>query len=178
MSIHGVTFDYQSPTAKDHGRLFQGILEDGVLKGCAISFTGTEVTIGTGYMIVAGRLLQVTAAETITINSSDAYARIMVQVDLSGTATTEEFAQVEVLADYASSLNGFSSPTQEDVNATGTVYQFEFAKLKLTSGNVTAISWQAPESEVCAPSRVKIGDTIYTLRTGSSGAAGYITIVT
>ncbi len=176
--IHGVTFDNQSPTAKDHGRLFQGIITDGKLSGCAVTYSGTLVTIGTGYMIVAGRLIQITAEEQVTINSSAAYARICAQLDMSGTATTEEFAQVEFVVDYASSLNGFSAPTQEDVNASGTVYQFEFAKLKLTSGNVTALSWQAPSAEVCAPSRVKIGDTVYTLRTGSSGAAGYITIVT
>lgn len=146
MSIKGVTFDNQSPTAKDHGALFAGILTDGIIQGCAITYSGTNITIATGYYIVKGRLCKVSAAETRVLTGTSGYARIIAAVDLSGTATEDAFSQATISIDYASTLSGFSALTQNDVNWTGTLYQFELAVLTLGSSGATGISRKAPQA--------------------------------
>ena len=57
--IQGITFDNQVVTAKDHGRLFHALLRDGVISGCNITKTTTSITVGTGYLLVAGRLIKI-----------------------------------------------------------------------------------------------------------------------
>ena len=64
MAIRGVTFVNQEVAATDHGTLFDSIFGDGILKGCAISFSGSAITIGAGYLVVSGRLIQNTANAT------------------------------------------------------------------------------------------------------------------
>ena len=140
MSIAGVTFDNQSPTAKDHGALFAGILTDGIIQGCGISYSGTNVTIATGYYIAAGRLCKISAAETKVLTGTSGYAPIVAAVDLSGTATEDTFSQATITVDYAATSTGFSPMTQEDVNWNGTLYQFELAVLSLGSGGATGIT--------------------------------------
>ena len=146
MSIAGVTFDNQSPTAKDHGALFAGILTDGIIQGCGISYSGANVTIGTGYYIVAGRLCKISAAETKVLTGTSGYARIIAAVDLSGTATEDTFSQATITVDYAATSTGFPSLTQEDVNWNGTLYQMELAVLTLGSGGATGIVRKAPQA--------------------------------
>lgn len=146
MSIAGVTFDNQSPTSKDHGALFAGILTDGIIQGCGISYSGTNVTIATGYYIVAGRLCKISAAETKVLTGTSGYARIIAAVDLSGTATEDNFNQATITIDYAASATGFTALTQEDVNWNGTLYQFELAVLSLGTSGATGITRKASQA--------------------------------
>ena len=49
-SIHGVNFDNQTVTAKDHGHLFHCVIVDGIMSGCELSFSGTSLVITPGYL--------------------------------------------------------------------------------------------------------------------------------
>ena len=140
----GVTFNNQTPTAKDHGALFAGILSDGILKGCALNYSGLALTVGTGYIIAAGRLFQISGAETLTLTGSQAYARLLVNLDMSAVATTSSFGQAYLSVDYASSPTGFQELTREDVNGSGVTYQAELAVLSLEGGVISGIVRQAP----------------------------------
>lgn len=148
MSIHGVTFDNQSPTAKDHGALFAGILYDGILKGCNITYFGTTISISPGYIIIAGRLFQVSSSESVGTSGSSSYARLKAKVDLSGTSTEETFSQVSFLVDYASTESGFSDLTQQDINGSGTTYEIELAIFRRTS---TAIQEKVSQAHPAKP---------------------------
>ena len=144
--IQGINFDNQSPTAKDHGVLFSGMLSDGILFGCEISYAGENATVGAGYYIAKGRQCRITAAETKTLTGTSGYARLKAIVDLSGVASETSFSQASIAVDYASSLDGFPALTQEDVNAAGTLYEIELAVLTLGAGGVTAVYRKCAEA--------------------------------
>lgn len=135
--IQGITFDNQVVTAKDHGRLFHQMLSDGVISGCAITKTATSVTVGAGYLLVAGRLIRLTSAQTLTIAlpSVGGFSRVLVTINLSGTATASQFNQVTLSTEFATAVANFRTLTKGDVNGAGTLYEYELCVLRvLTSG--------------------------------------------
>lgn len=142
MSIRGVTFDNQQVTASDHGALFKEIFPtDGILIGCEITASGSNISIAAGYMVVAGRLFQNTASYTLTAAASGNYVRVLAVIDTSQTATTSEFAQVGFTLDYAATLSGFPALTQDDINAgSGNIYQAALAIYALSGSTVGAIA--------------------------------------
>lgn len=151
-NIHGVNFDNQTVTAKDHGRLFEYILEDGVLTGCALSFSGTSLMIAPGYLIAAGREMKLTASTTVTVDgATSGYARVLLTIDLTQNATTTEFEQAAFTVEYASSVAGFGALTRDDVNGSGTTYEFELCKLALGASGVASIYSSAGAATVRIP---------------------------
>lgn len=139
--IRGVTFTYQTVAAVDHGTLFKNIFDaDGILKGCEISFSGSGITLGAGYLMVAGRLIQNTAAVTLTADASGAYSRLLVTIDTTLPASTDDFQQVSFTLDYAATPTGFAALTQDDINAgTGNVYQAALCVFAMTGATVSSI---------------------------------------
>ncbi len=53
--LKGIVFDNQTMTPKAFGRAMENALSDGTLNGCAVTFSGTNVTLGSGYLIAKGR---------------------------------------------------------------------------------------------------------------------------
>lgn len=140
MAIRGVTFPNQTVAAVDHGTLFSNIFSDGILTGCAISYSGSTITIAAGYLIVAGRLIQLTSATTVTATASGAYARLKCVIDTTLPSTSGNFQQVSFVLDYASSATGFAALTQEDINAgTGNVYQAALIIFAMSGANVSSV---------------------------------------
>lgn len=140
MSIRGVTFPNQTVAAVDHGVLFERAFSDGIIKGCAVTFTGSTITIGAGYLIVAGRLIQNTADATITAAASGSFARLKVVIDTTLPSTTSSFQQVSFSLDYAASASGFSALTQDDINAgTGNTYEAALCIFSMSGPSVSAI---------------------------------------
>lgn len=140
MAIRGVTFTNQEVAATDHGTLFDSIFGDGILKGCAISYSGSAITIGAGYLIVSGRLIQNTANATLTASASGAYCRVLVTIDTSLPSTTSDFQQVSFSLDYAATPTGFAALTQNDINAgTGNVYQAALIIFAMSGSSVSSV---------------------------------------
>ena len=143
MSIQGFTFDNQSVAAKVDGTLHQGMIEDGALYGCSISFTGSTVNIGSGLFCVGGRLGRIVGTESITTAPAyaDGYARIKLVIDLSQTATKTEFSQLSFAVDYSAS-DAWSDLTQSNINSldsTDTLYESEFAVVQYSGGNISNV---------------------------------------
>ena len=140
MAIQGIIFDNQLVRSKDFGALFSGILEDGILKGCAIDFTGNQLTVGAGYLIIAGRLVRLTSAHTTETTASGTVARVVVEIDLNATATETDFSQVSFLVQYAANESSLPALVKDDINGgTGTKYQAELCVLALNQGNIDRI---------------------------------------
>lgn len=135
MAFRGITFDEQAVSAMNHGALFEGILNDGILRGCAISSTGTAATIAPGYLIAAGRLIRNDAAVTIPLTGTNGYARITLRIDLSQTATESVFSQLSTRVEYSDSET-FPAITQGDINGgTDSVYDMVVAIVALGSAD-------------------------------------------
>lgn len=140
MAIRGVTFNNQEVAATDHGTLFDSIFGDGILKGCEISYSGSAITIGAGYLVVSGRLIQNTANATLTASASGAYCRVLVTIDTSLPSTTSDFQQVSFGLDYAATPTGFAPLTQNDINAgTGNVYQAALIIFAMSGSSVSSV---------------------------------------
>ncbi len=151
-NIHGINFDNQTVTAKDHGHLFQCVIEDGILSGCGLSFSGTSLVIAPGYFLVAGREMKLTANTNVTIaGATSGFARVLLTIDLSKVATEELFEQANFELQYANSVAAFPELNQEEVNSTGTVYQFPLCVVSLGTSGIAAIESSAGAAAVRIP---------------------------
>ena len=124
MAIRLVTFGGQTVTAADDGVIRNASVNDGRV-GCSISASGTTATISTGYLHACGRLIQITSAESVKLNTSNAYCQLVLNVTDS-TAT--------ITARGASTPDGFAALTQDNINITNGTYQMELAVISITSG--------------------------------------------
>lgn len=144
MSIRGSNFENQHPFASDHALVWERCMPDGLLYGVDMSFTSSLFTLGTGFMLVAGRMFEITAAENISISPGSGYARVYVAIDTGGAATENSFDQVSFGVDYAATLEAFTELTQNEININqgAAVYQAEVAVLAIDSTGATAIERQ------------------------------------
>ncbi|MBQ6053042.1 MAG: hypothetical protein IJL30_07160 [Clostridia bacterium] len=134
MAIKGVVFDNQTVTAKDHGRLFEKMLDDGVIEGCTLSVSDNTLNISAGYFICAGRLMKINSNEQLPLSGSG-YIRVKVVIDTSLPSTADSFSQAVFVTENADSMSEFSSLVKEDINGSTTgVYEYAFCYLYYDSG--------------------------------------------
>lgn len=106
----------------------------GVVKGCELSNTNTSVTVGGGYFCIKGRFLQILGDETKEI-SGNGYYSLICEIDLSKENTKEDFNQGSIKV--ISNTTSYPTLTQQDINNGGTMYQYEFARFKVTDTGIT-----------------------------------------
>ena len=151
-NIHGINFDNQTVTAKDHGHLFHCVIVDGIMSGCELSFSGTSLVITPGYLLVGGREMKLTANTTVIVNgATTGFARVLITIDLTKPATADTFEQADFQIQYANTATGFSALNQEDINSTGTTYQFVLCTLALGTSGIASIYSRAGSAAVRIP---------------------------
>ena len=156
--IKGITFSNQAVTPKDDGQINAHILTDGILSGCELSYSVFTFSIAPGYLIAAGRLMRVPAAIYKAVDqASSGYARIVLTIDLTKTATIEEFEQSQLEIQYAATQNGFPSLVQGDINGSDTEYQTVIAVVSLGSAGITGMIFSM------GAAKVKNAATAYTV---------------
>lgn len=136
----GVTFANQHIAPEDDAAVRRAIFADGILTGCYLAFSGSALTMESGYLMLCGR--QIRHADTQSWDTSghtSGFARLLLTIDLTHTATEEEFNQVADTLEYADTLDNFADLVQEDINASGTKYQVQVCVLSLTSGGINGI---------------------------------------
>ena len=136
--LKGIVFDNQTMTPKAFGRAMENALSDGTLSGCAVTFSGTNVTLGSGYLIAKGRVIEATSNTTVATSPTYAngYGRLMLKIDLSETSSSTINHQAQLIVDYSSTTT-FPSLVQDDINGSGTVYEVALGIFKYTSGSIT-----------------------------------------
>ncbi len=105
----------------------------GVVKGCELSNTNTSVTVGEGYFCIKGRFLQILGDETKEV-SSNGYYSLICEIDLSKENTKEEFNQGSIKV--VSGTSTYPTLTQQDINNGGTLYQYEFARFRVSDSGI------------------------------------------
>lgn len=140
--IRGITFSEQAFYSADfaHYQNFFLNRQCGITKGCRVTQDGTAVTIGTGYFIACGRLLNVEEPETVGASKgfSEGYNRIVYEIDLSKENTIEEFRQGEVKVLHTDDL------VQEDLDGDGFVYQMPFCHFEWDGTAISDFVIDAP----------------------------------
>lgn len=144
MSVYvpGVTFAGQRVTPSDDAVMQQRSLTNGFLNGCYIDWSGLNITIGAGRLIILGREIRLNSAVTIPVTASNNYVRLKIRIDLSQSAAQ----QVALDVDYASDVNGFPSMTREFINGDGTVYEEALAIFSIQNGAIYQQSWSIRRS--------------------------------
>jgi len=143
MALFGVTFENQLLAEMDDGNLQEFLLKDGVIRGLTLSYNGSNLTIAAGYLIAAGRLIGNDSALTIAVPASNGYARIVLVIDLTGTATDSVFTQLSTRVDSAASQGDFPALTRGDINGgVDTTYEISLAIVRTTTSGITEISAQ------------------------------------
>lgn len=104
--------------------------------GMSISHTSSNVTIQSGVVCIQGRFLEEDTYTTIPVESSDAYCKLIIEVDLDKQNTENKFIQ-----GYYKILKGNGSypdliQTNIVKNNTG-IYQYELARFKTSVSGIT-----------------------------------------
>lgn len=150
MAYRGMNFEWQEVQPADDARLYQRILDDGIISGCGLSSIGATLTVSTGYLIMTGRLIRVASVTNIDLSGeTSGFARVLLQIDLSQAASETAFDQVSAIVQYASSAAEFPELRQDDIN-TGTsvgIYQAQLALCELSGSGISAIVQSMPEAE-------------------------------
>lgn len=102
----------------------------GITKGCELSKTTDSVTIGAGYFCICGRFLEIIGNETIEDITNTGYYNLVCELDLSKTNTKSELNQAVIKT--IRNTSGFGNLTKENLFEGGNIYQFEFARFKVT----------------------------------------------
>lgn len=143
MALFGVTFENQLLAEMDDGNLQEFLLKDGVIRGLTLSYNGSNLTIAAGYLIAAGRLIGNDSSLTITVPASAGYARIVLIIDLTGTATDSVFTQLSTRVDSEANISDFSALTQGDINGgVDTTYEIALAIVQTSASGITGIESQ------------------------------------
>jgi hypothetical protein len=143
MALFGVTFENQLLAEMDDGNLQEFLLKDGVIRGLTLSYNGSNLTIAAGYLIAAGRLIGNDSALTIAVPASAGYARIVLIIDLTGTATDSVFTQLSTRVDSEANVSDFPALTQGDINGgVDTTYEIALAIVQTSASGITGIESQ------------------------------------
>lgn len=174
----GVTFAKQSVSPSDDAIIRANVLTDGILQGCAISYSGSTLTMAPGQMLVAGRQIRHPAAQNWAIvDATSGYARLVLTIDLTRTATKDSFDQVVDSIEYSLSPDGFAALEQGAINDAGTRYQIAICTVSLGVGGISGVVSQVKECALIGSD----GEDVYLRLTGGeiSGAltvAGALTV--
>lgn len=166
----GAFFSNRPLPSKSLGAFARAAVPDGILSGCSISYTGAALTVAAGQMIACGRVFSLPEAKTLALTgATSGLARVLVQIDLAGTSSESEFEQVSFVTQYAATADAFAELTQDDVNASGTIYQMELCRAALSASGITSTTIMTRTS-LAAAGQMPVG-AIFLSVTGESPAA-------
>jgi hypothetical protein len=135
--LRGHVFKFQTFANEAFAHFINTFLQGnmGVTKGCNLSKTNNSVTISAGYFCVMGRFLEIVGNETISDISNTGYYQLICEIDLSKTNTSSELNQAVIK--LIRNTSGYSNLTKEDLFNGGSLYQYEFARFKVTETGIT-----------------------------------------
>jgi len=104
--------------------------------GMAVTYSGSNVTIDSGAILIQGRLLEEDTSTTISAGADNMYCKLIIEIDLDKTNTTTEFNQGAYK--IIKGANAYPALTQTNIvkNNAG-VYQYELARFRNPSSGIT-----------------------------------------
>lgn len=114
-----------------------GVVED-FANEMEVTYSGTTISINTGCAIIKGGILRNTTSSTLSVTlGANLYYKVIIEIDLSKTNTSEEFNQGYFK--LISNSGSYPTLTTQDIvnNTSSGIYQFELAQFTTST---TAIS--------------------------------------
>lgn len=137
MSIYltPVTFEGKHIEPSADGAAWAACTTDGISSGCALTRSGSSLSIAPGKLIAAGRTARVDETKTFTLSGSG-YDRLVLTIDM----TKQNISQrVALDLENSQTLAGFPALVQNDINNAGTKYQFVICIIDIAGAG---IMWQ------------------------------------
>lgn len=134
--LRGHVFKFQTFANEVFAHFINTFLQGnmGITKGCELSNTSNSVSIEAGYFCVMGRFLEIVGSETIEDITNTGYYNLVCEIDLSKTNTKSELNQAVIK--IIRNTSGYGTLIQENLFEEGTIYQYEFARFKVTEEGV------------------------------------------
>ena len=134
--LKGHVFKFQTFANEAFAHFINTFLQGnmGITKGCNLSKTNNSVTISAGYFCVMGRFLEIVGNETISNITNTGYYQLICEIDLSQTNTTSELNQASIK--LVRNANAYSNLTKENLFNGGSLYQYEFARFRVTEQGI------------------------------------------
>ncbi len=107
---------------------------NGITKGCEITYTNTNITIGSGYFVIQGGLMREMGGSTLELPNETGYYKLVFEIDLGEINGVEEFNQGKYKFLYGRSA--YPTLTKEDLDGSGEIYQLPFAQFRITSTGI------------------------------------------
>ena len=135
--LRGHVFKFQTFANEVFAHFINTFLQGnmGITKGCNLGNTNSSVSIDAGYFCIYGRFLEIVGAETIPDITNTGYYKLVCEVDLSKSNTKQVLNQAEIKIIRGQSA--YPTLTQENLDNGGNVYQYEFAKFRVTDDGIT-----------------------------------------
>lgn len=144
----GVTFPNQKVTPAYDAVIRRALLDDGILTGCALTYSGSTLTMAAGQLMLCGRqIIHPSSQNWAVTEATTGYARLVLTIDLTRTSTKDTFDQVVDEIQYATAADGFTALEQSDINAAGSKYQVAACVVSLGPGGITGIISQLDATE-------------------------------
>lgn len=134
--VKGETYDkqlFESEVFRHFINIFLN-KKSGVTRGCGLTVNSQNIKIASGNFVIQGGFLKEDAGTEMTIPSDAGYYKLVYEIDLSKTNTTEEFAQGNYK--FVKSLGEYPKLTQEDLEKNGNIYQFAFCQFRITENGI------------------------------------------
>lgn len=138
MSLKGVTFSGQIVTPSDDGALYNAHYGDGVLHGCAMSLSGTNLNIAGGHLIACGRVCNVDGTTPVSLTGhglTTGYVQVVLNYDTTRPVGSQLYTSI-----VPSATTTFPALTQQDINLTGSLYQLQLAIVQISGGSPSNIT--------------------------------------
>lgn len=135
--LRGYVFKTQTFTDSAFAHFIYTFLNknNGVTKGCELSYTNNSVSISAGYFSVFGRFLEIMGNETIENITNTGFYQLICELDLSKVNTPTELNQATIK--LIRGTTDYTNLVKEDLDNNGKIYQFEFARFKVETTGIT-----------------------------------------
>jgi hypothetical protein len=103
--------------------------------GMGITYSGTNITIGSGAICIQGRFLEEDTSTTISAGTENNFCKLIIEIDLDKVNTDTEFLQGEYK--IIKSTTNYPNLTQTNIvkNNSG-VYQYELARFRVSNNAI------------------------------------------
>lgn len=149
--------------------------------GMAVTYSGSNVTIDSGAILIQGRLLEEDTSTTISAGADNMYCKLIIEIDLDKTNTTTEFNQGAYK--IIKGANAYPALTQTNIvkNNAG-VYQYELARFRNPSTGITDfqdmrtfIDFEDIYEEIRQHIQAIDDESIFVLKSGTASLSGAVT---
>lgn len=176
MAFKGITFAGQNVTPKNDGGLYQAHYGDGILWGCSMAISGDDLVIQSGEFIAGGRVCQVDGATNVDLSGrtlQTGYIQVIMNYDLSQGEGSQWYTTF-----VESATTTFPALTKDDINDTGTLYQYQLAIVQISGGNLTSITTRFPYSSISTYAMIMddVTDTAHATLSMSQGGSSMLVV--